>query len=421
MLLRVNRCTLDFYWTLPKKWSVRTSANSNDSMSPVNGNGTHCRGHSETNSLDRGLTLAKTLKAGPFPPPCNKSNSLKRPTETEGEEKERNSAAAGVIMQIITGILTDEIPTETLEPITSGSSSISSPSSHVSKEKKNETETERSSYIDNLNAHCAQEDIVSEFESRMPSTSLSSSIDPITRDVERRMSMKRDGTLNDSICDDGNPDRFSKTRFTVDHAKSLAQNYGAIASGFFRGALQKVKRAGHLGSTTTKGVDEDTTDSEGEQNSEGEQSDGGVPGRNFGRSIVRPRKAKKGPFDFEQLKVEQEINNEHTGAVWCIRFSVCGRLIATAGQDAIIRVWAVRSHIKYFQEMRDRYQQKTDTCGTSSGVFDSTVNDMASFRPPSSSENPPTESLDDTEDYTTLMAEKPFAVFKVTTIFQVTR
>ncbi|CAI4230973.1 unnamed protein product [Auanema sp. JU1783] len=179
--------------------SQRVSTNSNDSISSISENGTRRRGHNKTNSLDRGLTLAKTLKAGPFPPPSNKSNSLKRPAETEGEEGERNSAAAGVIMQITTGILPDKIPPETLEPITSGSSSVSSPSSHVSKEKKNETEAERSSYIDNLNAHCAQEEIISEFESRMPSTSLSSSIDPITRDVERRMSMKRDGTLNDSI------------------------------------------------------------------------------------------------------------------------------------------------------------------------------------------------------------------------------
>lgn len=36
--------------------------------------------------------------------------------------------------------------------------------------------------------------------------------------------------------------------------------------------------------------------------------------------ICRPKNAKKGPFDFEQLRVAQEINNEHTGAVWCIKF-----------------------------------------------------------------------------------------------------
>lgn len=50
----------------------------------------------------------------------------------------------------------------------------------------------------------------------------------------------------------------------------------------------------------------------------------------------------------------QELNNEHTGAVWCVRFSVCGRLMSTAGQDNMIRVWVARSHLKYFLQMRER-------------------------------------------------------------------
>lgn len=37
-------------------------------------------------------------------------------------------------------------------------------------------------------------------------------------------------------------------------------------------------------------------------------------------SICKPKNAKKGPFDFEQLKLTQELNNEHTGAIWVIKF-----------------------------------------------------------------------------------------------------
>lgn len=36
--------------------------------------------------------------------------------------------------------------------------------------------------------------------------------------------------------------------------------------------------------------------------------------------ICKPKNTKKGPFDFEQLRMVQEINNEHTGAIWCIKF-----------------------------------------------------------------------------------------------------
>lgn len=51
----------------------------------------------------------------------------------------------------------------------------------------------------------------------------------------------------------------------------------------------------------------------------------------------------------------QELNNEHTGPVWCMKFSVCGRLLATAGQDRVLRIWVVRNAYFYFQDMRTKY------------------------------------------------------------------
>ncbi|KAK5966952.1 WD domain G-beta repeat protein, partial [Trichostrongylus colubriformis] len=109
-----------------------------------------------------------------------------------------------------------------------------------------------------------------------------------------------------------------------------------------------------------------------------------------------------------------ELNNEHTGAVWCVRFSVCGRLMATAGQDNIIRVWAARSHLKYFIQMRERYQQKTsDSCGSPSEAFQSAIHDMESFRPPSSTgSNTQSEINGEEEDSANLFSAKPFVVFK---------
>ncbi|KJH46078.1 WD domain, G-beta repeat protein [Dictyocaulus viviparus] len=61
--------------------------------------------------------------------------------------------------------------------------------------------------------------------------------------------------------------------------------------------------------------------------------------------------------------------------------------MATAGQDNMIRVWAARSHLKYFVQMRERYQHKnsSDSRNSPSEVFQAAVHDIESFRPPSSS------------------------------------
>lgn len=45
-----------------------------------------------------------------------------------------------------------------------------------------------------------------------------------------------------------------------------------------------------------------------------------VPSSSHMGPICRPKNSKKGPFDFDQLRVVQELNKEHTGAVWCVKF-----------------------------------------------------------------------------------------------------
>ncbi|XP_072302367.1 WD repeat-containing protein 44 isoform X2 [Eucyclogobius newberryi] len=79
-----------------------------------------------------------------------------------------------------------------------------------------------------------------------------------------------------------------------------------------------------------------------------------------GMPYTRPAKFKaahslKGPFDFDQIKVVQDLSGEHMGAVWTMKFSHCGRLLATAGQDNVVRIWVLKTAFDYFTNMRIKY------------------------------------------------------------------
>lgn len=43
------------------------------------------------------------------------------------------------------------------------------------------------------------------------------------------------------------------------------------------------------------------------------------------------------------------------GAVWTMKFSHCGRLLATAGQDNVVRIWVLKTAFDYFNNMRIKY------------------------------------------------------------------
>jgi WD40 repeat protein len=60
----------------------------------------------------------------------------------------------------------------------------------------------------------------------------------------------------------------------------------------------------------------------------------------------------KGPYDFENLQLVQDLGSGvHSGPIWCMKFSNCGRLLATAGQDRLIRIWVLKSQLAYFQDL----------------------------------------------------------------------
>lgn len=64
----------------------------------------------------------------------------------------------------------------------------------------------------------------------------------------------------------------------------------------------------------------------------------------------------KGPYEFDTLQCVQEMHAEqpHRGPIWCMKFSPCGRLLATAGQDRVLRIWVLKTAFNYFQDMRSR-------------------------------------------------------------------
>lgn len=64
---------------------------------------------------------------------------------------------------------------------------------------------------------------------------------------------------------------------------------------------------------------------------------------------------KSGPFDFENIQFAQELNSPHLGPIWCMKFSQCGQLLATAGQDKNLKIWVLRDSYDHFKDMRARY------------------------------------------------------------------
>ena len=43
------------------------------------------------------------------------------------------------------------------------------------------------------------------------------------------------------------------------------------------------------------------------------------------------------------------------GAVWTMKFSPCGRLLATGGQDNTLRIWVLKSAYSHFNDMKQKY------------------------------------------------------------------
>lgn len=78
--------------------------------------------------------------------------------------------------------------------------------------------------------------------------------------------------------------------------------------------------------------------------------------RTVSSGFKRIQSHKTGPSDFEGVQFGQDLSGHHNGPIWCMKFSLCGRLLATAGQDCILRIWVLRDKYEFFADMRARYQ-----------------------------------------------------------------
>lgn len=102
-----------------------------------------------------------------------------------------------------------------------------------------------------------------------------------------------------------------------------------MAQGFFRGAYQKARTIVSSSSTpkcsSLVGKDEDVLESDAASSTVSiSASENNL--RSYSRAgdgypvICRPRSYKRGPYNFGQLRVVQEVNNEHSGAIWALKF-----------------------------------------------------------------------------------------------------
>uniref|UniRef100_A0A5K3F7W9 WD repeat-containing protein 44 n=2 Tax=Mesocestoides corti TaxID=53468 RepID=A0A5K3F7W9_MESCO len=103
----------------------------------------------------------------------------------------------------------------------------------------------------------------------------------------------------------------------------------------FRGAMNAVRSA-----TKTKIFSQDEPSSDEDDEVIGNQ----------GIRLRCSRKIKS-HREFLQIKLVQKMDNDHIGAIWAMRSSPCGRLLATAGYDRNIRIWVLRQWHNHFRTM----------------------------------------------------------------------
>ena len=101
----------------------------------------------------------------------------------------------------------------------------------------------------------------------------------------------------------------------------------------------------------------------------------------------------KGPYEFDTLQCVQEMHGEHLGPVWCMKFSPCGRLLATAGQDRILRIWVLKSAFNYFQDMRSRCNADNKVCSKWLSIIRSNLESLTELFKSQASPTPSQESL----------------------------
>ncbi len=59
---------------------------------------------------------------------------------------------------------------------------------------------------------------------------------------------------------------------------------------------------------------------------------------------IKAANSNKGPYDFDQLRLAQDLGREHAGAVWTMKFSPCGRLLVRCKVMSLWLGWRTCNH-----------------------------------------------------------------------------
>ena len=70
----------------------------------------------------------------------------------------------------------------------------------------------------------------------------------------------------------------------------------------------------------------------------------------------------KTPPRYQRIELIQELPSTHVGPIWTMKFSSCGKLLATGGQDKVLRIWCLNSARDEFIVLKEKYK-KNNTRG----------------------------------------------------------
>eukprot|EP00049_Salpingoeca_infusionum_P024211 m.15229 g.15229 ORF g.15229 m.15229 type:complete len:834 (-) comp6537_c0_seq1:750-3251(-) len=100
--------------------------------------------------------------------------------------------------------------------------------------------------------------------------------------------------------------------------------------------------------------------SAGSQDEQGDESVGGSSSSSEARHSllkVKAHMAKDRPRSFKTVSLAQRIAGHHAGPVWVLRLSPSGHLLATAGQDKVVRIWVL---VSKFEEVHQHLLKERD-------------------------------------------------------------
>ncbi|XP_073952069.1 WD repeat-containing protein 44 isoform X2 [Choristoneura fumiferana] len=182
--------------------------------------------------------------------------------------------------------------------------------------------------------------------------------DSVMRPVESELSLKIRETdeESESVCAGGGDDDAKEAKRDAADTKNT-----------IRKKTEKLKR--FLGSTVKKTVDAAKSLAQEVSHARHKEDVADIADDVRGEHNIKLKASNshKGPYDFDGcVRHVQEMGSGHSGAVWCCKFSVCGRLLATAGQDKLLRVWVARDAYAMFQDMRTKYNAEQKSSPTPS-------------------------------------------------------